>query len=473
MILFCVICATHYQSQAQYLPDANTVALWHMNELNASDNVVDASSNNNYGIPNGTTIVDGKYDKARNFNGISDVIEVPNSTSLNLTGSQITLECWIFINDITTEGVYGIIGKAGPDIGSGYELAIDNNVSSYQNPQLYMWVSASGGARGAYSNTRLMINRWYHVAGVYDGLSIKLYIDGNLDNTINFSESVPMIGNTEILYLGRRHPSNNFARYFPGRIDEVRISNIARPNPEPNTYVLIDIKPGSFPNSINCQDQNGVIPVAILTTPDFDARGVDHTTVRFGPSGAKETHCISGNGGKGQRGGSSNECVLKRHEEDIDGDGDIDLVFHFKYSETGLTCNDTIGVLTGKTYSGQDIIGSDMIRPVRSDNQFEIPEYNESAPRTFMLSENYPNPFNPITKITYGIPFISHVKLEIFNTLGQRVATLVNAEQDASFYNVEWNANASSGMYFYRLEAVDVNNPANRFVETRKMLLLR
>lgn len=241
----------------------------------------------------------------------------------------------------------------------------------------------------------------------------------------------------------------------------------------PVLYAIIDIKPGSFPNSINCLNQNGVIPVAILTTPDFDARTVNHTTIRFGPSGAKETHCVGGSGGKGQRGGSGAECNPKRHEEDVDFDGDIDLVFHFKHSETGLTCTDTIGVLTGKTSSGQDIVGSDMIRPVRSENQFEIPISNETTPTAFSLSENYPNPFNPSTSIRYDIPNRSHVKLEIFNTLGQKVATLVDAEQDASYYDVEWKANVSSGMYFYRLEAVDVSNPANNFVETKKMLLLK
>ncbi|MBI4811288.1 MAG: T9SS type A sorting domain-containing protein [Ignavibacteriales bacterium] len=257
------------------------------------------------------------------------------------------------------------------------------------------------------------------------------------------------------------------------------------------TDVQIDIKPGSYPNSINCQNQNGVIPVAILTNPEFDAKTVDHTTVRFGPSEAKETHCIGGNGGKGNRSGSTADCPLKRHEEDVDGDGDIDLVFHFKHSETGLTCNDTIGVLTGKTSSSQDIVGSDIIRPVRSENQFEIPVNIEPVPNIYSLAENYPNPFNPSTSIRYSVPSRSRVKLEIFNTLGQKVVTLVDAEKEAGYYYVEWNANVSSGMYFYRLyaigvsaketadksasggEAVDVSNPTNRFVETKKMLLLK
>jgi len=110
--------------------------------------------------------------------------------------------------------------------------------------------------------------------------------------------------------------------------------------------VGIDIKPGSFPNSINPRTQ-GVIPVAILTTGTFDATTVQPSSVTFGRTGTEAT-----------------EAHSTGHLEDVDNDGDIDLVLHFRTQETGIMCGDTSASLTGKTTAGQDIEGSDSIRTV-------------------------------------------------------------------------------------------------------------
>lgn len=93
-------------------------------------------------------------------------------------------------------------------------------------------------------------------------------------------------------------------------------------------------------------------------------------------------------------------------------------------------------------------------------------------PLSFQLGQNYPNPFNPSTVITYQIPQSEFVTLEIYNTLGEKVNTLVNNFQSAGKYSVQWNgvnkvgSEVSSGVYFYRLKTD--NN-----VSVKKMLLLR
>jgi len=100
--------------------------------------------------------------------------------------------------------------------------------------------------------------------------------------------------------------------------------------------VSIDIKPGSCTNSVNLKSE-GVIPVAILTTCSFDATKVDHETVRFGREGweAKPVHYAL---------------------EDVDNDGDIDMILHFRTQDTGIQPGDTIAKLTGRSFYGTDTI---------------------------------------------------------------------------------------------------------------------
>ncbi len=96
-----------------------------------------------------------------------------------------------------------------------------------------------------------------------------------------------------------------------------------------------------------------------------------------------------------------------------------------------------------------------------------IAEMINDVPIIFELSQNYPNPFNPVTMVNYQLPMISHVELAIYNLLGQKVATLVNNQQQAGTYQVEWNATGlASGVYYYRLEA-------GNFAQTRKMIYLK
>jgi beta-glucanase (GH16 family) len=101
--------------------------------------------------------------------------------------------------------------------------------------------------------------------------------------------------------------------------------------------LLVDIThPPKF-----CRSGNGAVPVILLSTPTFDATTVDHTTVRLGD--ASETHVDPKTG------------IARRHEGDADRDGDIDLVFHFRYGETGLPCEPDPVPFSGFTFDGQPI----------------------------------------------------------------------------------------------------------------------
>jgi len=95
-------------------------------------------------------------------------------------------------------------------------------------------------------------------------------------------------------------------------------------------------------------------------------------------------------------------------------------------------------------------------------------------PKEYCLEYNYPNPFNPVTTLKYGLPLASNVKLKIYNTLGQIVVILVDEIQEAGYKSVNWNSsNIASGVYFYRLEATSLSNPSKMFTQVRKMIFLK
>ncbi|MFU8862091.1 MAG: T9SS type A sorting domain-containing protein, partial [Cyclonatronaceae bacterium] len=94
-------------------------------------------------------------------------------------------------------------------------------------------------------------------------------------------------------------------------------------------------------------------------------------------------------------------------------------------------------------------------------------EDEPGIPTEFTLSQNYPNPFNPTTIIEFGIPQASPVRLEVYNTIGQRVAILVNEQRTAGTHRVTFDgAGLASGLYIYRIQA-------GGFVQTRKLTLIK
>ena len=115
--------------------------------------------------------------------------------------------------------------------------------------------------------------------------------------------------------------------------------------------VDIDIKPGSDPNSINLKSK-GVVPVAFLGSAIFDVTDVDVETLEFGPAGATPAHDLT------------DPVVYADHLQDVNLDGFMDLVCHFKTQELGLVKGDTDATLTGETNDGVIVYGTDSVNIV-------------------------------------------------------------------------------------------------------------
>jgi hypothetical protein len=194
--------------------DAHTVGLWHINETSGTT-VKDSSGNNNNGTATGTTIVDGILDKSRNFNGGTDNINLGNPVSLQMTGNQ-TIEMWLYPTDYSVRR--NPYAKA-----YGGEGTITHETSGVLN----YYYGSGGGNASPYTSFgtkySLPLNQWSHVAIVRDITNQQLtwYVNGNITNQVGNTQTASV--SSLNAYIGQGYTNN-----YSGKIDEVRISNIAR-----------------------------------------------------------------------------------------------------------------------------------------------------------------------------------------------------------------------------------------------------
>jgi hypothetical protein len=153
---------------------------------------------------------------------------------------------------------------------------------------------------------------------------------------------------------------------------------------------------------------------------------------------------------------------------------------------SGGVIHSSVSTLEVSGAVGEPVIG------IMTANQYEISsgfwghaalvvgiedEPSEILPKVYELSQNYPNPFNPLTSIKYSLPYISQVRIDVFNVLGIRVNILIDRKQIPGYHVVEWDGKntfgnpVSSGMYFYRIIAQANNGEV--FARTMKMILLK
>jgi hypothetical protein len=253
------------------------VGLWHFDE-GTGDKAYDNSVNGNTGtLVNDPKWVAGKFGgNALKFDGVNDYVEVPDSSILE--PSTITVEAWV--KNSEAPGIYKyIISKV-----------YDAKLGSYSSYAFY--TGGSGGLRfyvGSASTSwvgspdagaSLWDGNWHHIAGTYDGSKVRLFVDGEEEGTGTPTPATIAYdgGNLYIGYYGPyTHPT--LTTYFPGLIDEVRIWDIALTDFQIDPVIVaMDIKPQSCPNPINVKNQ-GVLPVAILGTENFDVNDIDPSTI--------------------------------------------------------------------------------------------------------------------------------------------------------------------------------------------------
>ncbi len=134
----------------------------------------------------------------------------------------------------------------------------------------------------------------------------------------------------------------------------------------------------------------------------------------------------------------------------------------FRLADNIWQLNIAGGITSGPIWTASHEMYIDTLETIVS-----VQEITEEIPSEYRLQQNFPNPFNPVTRLQFSIPNSSFVKIEVFNTLGEIVEILVSENLAAGIYNYSWNASGfSSGIYFYKLQA-------GNFIETKKMILMK
>jgi hypothetical protein len=203
----------------QYQPDGNTLGLWHMNEISGST-VADTSGNSNNGTAVGTSIVTGKFGRARSFSGSGQYIDLPENAPLLSPGNYLTLEAWINIP------AYPASGQGNHIISTGNQN--DYDLSIYSDGRLSCALYLSTGPGTMFGRSAVPLNQWVHVAVTYDGATVRFYINGIQDTSFARTGTVGGSPQAENIAIGAYLYNGSFTQFFQGTMDEVRVSNKAR-----------------------------------------------------------------------------------------------------------------------------------------------------------------------------------------------------------------------------------------------------
>jgi N-acetylneuraminic acid mutarotase len=251
---------------------------------------------------------------------------------------------------------------------------------------------------------------------------------------------------------------------YPGNV--VALNEVLKYHPDESFISLVfDIKPQSCPNPLNVKSK-GKIPVAILGMSDFDVLDVDPATVLF--EGVSPIRWAIEDVTKPVAGGEQCDCTT----DGPDGFDDLTLKFDTQELIAALGSvnngDELILTITGNLSDGTPIEGSDcVIIKAKSKLGRELTGNSSQVPEEYSLYENFPDPFNPSTSIKFDVPEQSFIKLEVYNSLGERVTTLIAETLAAGIYAVNWNAaDLPSGVYIYSIQSKD-------FFESKKMILLK
>jgi YD repeat-containing protein len=273
------------QSNKSGVWDSNYKGVWHLPNgtvLSANDST---SNGNNGTLVNSPSAVAGQIDGATGLNGSTQYIRVPSSSSLK-PASAITLSGWAYLTGTTNYShLFSLDYRADGTWNSpynSYSLHYDSNTNE---PSANMAIS--GTVQVAASNAALALNAWHYLATTYDGNTMRLFVDGS--NVANTSASGSISYNTsQDLALGQRSPYSS-GEYFPGNLDELRISSIPRSadwiateyNNQSNPSAFYGVGGANPPTISSLSPTSGAVGTAVTITGTRFGSSQGGSTVTF------------------------------------------------------------------------------------------------------------------------------------------------------------------------------------------------
>jgi len=411
-------------------PNTNVMAgYWPLDAGSGSD-IIDGSTYGNDGNILGTPIwVAGKYSNAVRLDG-STYISVPDDASLDFTDG-ITMAAWIKAEEYRKQQI--MRKKSGS---TGYELTLSNN----SNNTISVRLNGNETYR-IYSTSVYPINGdWMHIAATYDGTEMKLYINAIEENsTTNVPGSIGT--NSDPLGIGADDDGDD---KFKGTLDDVYLYSTALSQTEIGQLMNnpLPVELTLFTAHIQGSD----VRLDWRTETEVNNYGFEMERTSPLPPPFQ--------GGGGEAGGGWEKIGF------VEGHGNSNSPKTYSFTDSNPT--------GGSKFSYR-------LKQIDNDGTYEYSEIVEVefAPTDFVLYQNYPNPFNPTTKIRYQLPLLGGDKrgglitIKLYDVLGNEVATLVNEEQTAGNYEIDFDGSSlASGMYVYRMQAGEFSN-------TKKMLILK
>tara|TARA_R110001592_G_scaffold68626_2_gene210368 strand:+ start:63397 stop:64800 length:1404 start_codon:yes stop_codon:yes gene_type:complete len=225
---------------------------------------------------------------ALSFDGTNDYVDCGNNASVQITGNQITLEAWIFPTSWKSLIWQGnIIAKEQNGFGNdnGYMLRAGNNGS------LNLTLGSGSWSELISATNTLSLNTWQHVAGTYDGSYLRLYVNGNVVDSM--AANINISNSSSTLFIG---DNGSGARHFPGTVDEVRIWNIARTRSEIQARMNDELCGNETGLVLNYKMNQGLAGGTNAITTLLDDTGVNNGTLyNFTLSGTSSNFVVGRN----------------------------------------------------------------------------------------------------------------------------------------------------------------------------------